>query len=147
MIRVIQSSSILFGVGLAVLLIAGGCSNKVSDRDLTIVELAEVRRLHGASNARFVDPRAAEEFERAHIPDSINLQVAQVTEFKTDMEPSVARAKTVVVYGNNPGSAVARAVAKRLMAAGHKGVRLYAGGLDEWRANGLPIEGNDQAPK
>lgn len=147
MTKAIHRIPILFGVGLAITLFAGGCSNKVSDRDLTIVELAEVRRLHGAANARFVDPRATEEFEQAHIRGALNLQVAQVTEMKTDMEPSVARAKTVVVYGNNPGSAVARVVAKRLMAAGHKGVRLYSGGLDEWRANGQPIDGASQAPK
>lgn len=133
----------LFGLGLAFVVCAGGCSNKVSDRDLVIVDLPEVRRLHGAANARFVDPRAEEEYSKAHIRGALNLQVAQVTELKTDMEPSVARAKTVVVYGNNPGSAVARVVAKRLMAAGHKGVRLYLAGLDEWRANGQPIDGTD----
>lgn len=138
---------LLFGIGLGVLLLASGCSNKVSDRDLVIVDLPEVRRLHGAPNARFVDPRAEEEYSRAHIRGALNLQVAQVTELKTDMEPSVARAKTVVVYGNNPGSAVARVVAKRLMAAGHKGIRLYLGGLDEWRANGLPIEGSQPAAR
>ncbi len=122
-----------------------GCSNKVSDRDIQTIELAEARRLHGASNSRFVDPRSSDEFVQAHIRGALNLQVAQVTELKTDMEPSVARAKTVVVYGNNPGTASARVIAKRLMAAGHKGVRLYLGGLDEWRANRLPIGGADAA--
>lgn len=131
----------LFGIGLAALCLAGGCSNKVSDRDLIYIELAEVRRLHGAKNAQFVDPRTEPEYAEAHIKGAMNLQVAQVTEYKTDMEPAVARAKTVVVYGNNPGSAVARVVAKRLMVAGHKGIRVYLGGLDEWRANGLPTEG------
>lgn len=135
----------LFGLGLAAMVALGGCQNKVSDRDLVTIDLAEARRLHAQSASRFVDPRSSEEFAQGHIRGAINLQVAQVTELKTDMEPSVARAKHVVVYGNNPGSAVGRVVAKRLMVAGHKGVRLYLGGLDEWRANGLPIDPANQA--
>ena len=143
MTSMFQRKAVLFGIGLAILLIQGGCTNEVSDRDLVIADLAEVRRLHDASNSRFVDPRVDAEFAKAHIRGAINLQVAQVTELKTDMEPSVARAKHVVVYGNNPGSGVARVVAKRLMAAGHKGVKLYLGGMEEWRANGLPMGGTD----
>ncbi len=143
----IQRFAALFGILLVSCMALSGCQQKVSDRDLLMIELPEVRRLHGASNVRFVDPRAGEEYAKAHIAGALNLPVVQVTELKTDMEPSVARAKTVVVYGNNPGSAVARVVAKRLMAAGHKGVRLYLGGLDEWRANGMPIEGADSATR
>lgn len=116
-----------------------GCQQEISDRDIVSADLAEVRRLHAARSARFVDARAADEFAAGHIPGSLNLQLPQVSEVKTDMEPSVARAKTVVVYGNNPGSAVAKAMAKRLMIAGHKGVRLFAGGMDEWRGANLPI--------
>lgn len=117
-----------------------GCQQKISDRDIVSIELAEVRKLHAARNARFVDARSADEFAAGHIPGALNLQLPQVSEVKTDMEPTVARSKTVVIYGNNPGSAVAKAMAKRLMIAGHKGVRLFAGGLDEWRASNLPIE-------
>lgn len=147
MTSILNRGATSFGFGLVLLISGVGCQNKVSDRDLSTIELAEVRRLHGATNSRFVDPRAPEEFSKSHIAGALNLQVVQVTELKTDMEPSVARAKTVVVYGNNPGSAVARVVAKRLMAAGHKGVRLYLGGLDEWRANGLPTEGAESPAK
>jgi rhodanese-related sulfurtransferase len=147
MIRHIHCRVLLFGIGLVCLSLLGGCNKEISDRDLVLIELAEVQKLHVAPNARFVDPRAPEEFASAHIRGALSLQVVQVTEVKTDMEPSVARAKTVVVYGNNPGSAVARVVAKRLMAAGHKGVRFYSGGLAEWRANGLPIEGTDAPAK
>ncbi len=143
----IQRSGFLFGVSLLFLALLGGCQGKVSDRDLTMIELAEVRRLHGAANARFADARAAEEYAKEHIRGALSLQVGQVTELKTDIEPSVARAKTVVVYGSNPGSAVARVVAKRLMAAGHKGVRVYLGGLDEWKANGLPVDGTGVTPR
>jgi 3-mercaptopyruvate sulfurtransferase SseA len=140
MFEFIHPRHFLFGLGLAISLVLGGCGKEYSDRDIVVAELAEVRKLHSASNSQFVDPRGPEEFSAAHIKGAINLPVAQVTEIKTDMDPAVARAKTVVVYGNNPGSAVARVVAKRLMAAGHKGIRLYSGGLDEWRANGLPVE-------
>lgn len=140
MIRMLNCRGHMFGLCVATMAFLGGCSGKTSDRDLVVLELAEVRALYSSPNARFVDPRSAEEFGNGHIKGALNLQPAQVTELKTEMEPSVARSKTVVVYGANPGTGIARAVAKRLMAAGHRGVRLYAGGFDEWRANGLPVE-------
>ncbi|MBX3401962.1 MAG: rhodanese-like domain-containing protein [Phycisphaeraceae bacterium] len=129
---------------LVFVLISVGCQQKISDRDIVVIDLAETRILHAARAARFVDSRGPEEFAAGRIAGSLNLQLPQVSEVKTEMEPSIARAKTVVVYGNNPGSGVAKAIAKRLMIAGHKGVRLYAGGMDEWRANNLPVE---QAPR
>ncbi|MBX3406071.1 MAG: rhodanese-like domain-containing protein [Phycisphaeraceae bacterium] len=129
---------------LVFVLISVGCQQKISDRDIVVIDLAETRKLHAARAARFVDSRGPEEFAAGRIAGSLNLQLPQVSEVKTEMEPSIARAKTVVVYGNNPGSGVAKAIAKRLMIAGHKGVRLYAGGMDEWRANNLPVE---QAPR
>lgn len=130
---------------LVSMLIAGGCQQKISDRDIVVIDLAETRKLHAARAARFVDSRGPDEFAAGRIAGSLNLQLPQVSEVKTDMEPSIARAKTVVVYGNNPGSGVAKAIAKRLMIAGHKGVRLYAGGMDEWRANNLPVEQSPRA--
>lgn len=130
---------------LALTLFSIGCQQKISDRDIVVIDLAETRKLHAARAARFVDTRAPEEFADGRIAGSLNLQLPQVSEVKTEMEPSIARAKTVVVYGNNPGSGVAKAVAKRLMIAGHKGVRLYAGGMDEWRANNLPVERSPRA--
>ena len=132
----------MFAIGMALASILGGCSGEVSDRDLQTIELAEARRLYASQSTRFVDPRPAEEFAKGHIKGALNVKPVQVTEVKTDMEPSIARAKTVVVYGDNPGTGIARVIAKRLMVAGHKGVRLYAGGLEEWRANGLPVEGS-----
>jgi len=140
MIRMLNLRGNLFGTCLVTCSFLGACSGKTSDRDLVVLDLAQARVLHDSPNAQFVDPRAPLDFERGHIKGALNLQPAQVSELKTEMEPSVARSKTVVVYGDNPGTGIARAVAKRLMAAGHRGVRLYAGGLDEWRANGLPVD-------
>lgn len=139
-----HTPSVLSGICLAVALVLTGCQQKISDRDIVSIDLAETRKLHAARAARFVDSRAPEDFAAGRIPGAMNLQLPQVSEVKTEMEPSIARAKTVVVYGANPGSGVAKAIAKRLMIAGHKGVRLYAGGMDEWRANNLPVE---QSPR
>jgi rhodanese-related sulfurtransferase len=136
---------VMFALCLASVAWAVGCQQKISDRDIVVIDLAETRKLHATRSARFVDCRSPEEFAAGRIAGSLNVQLPQVSEVKTDMEPSIARAKTVVVYGNNPGSGVAKAIAKRLMIAGHKGVRLYAGGMDEWRANNLPVEQSPRA--
>jgi rhodanese-related sulfurtransferase len=48
----------------------------------------------------------------------------------------------IVVYCANPTCKSSVEVAKRLLELGYRNVRHYAGGKDEWRAAGLPLEGS-----
>jgi hypothetical protein len=57
------------------------------------------------------------------------------------VDPRLARFKGLIVYGDDPGSGVARATTKRLMRTGYKGVKMFAGGLSEWKSAGLKLEG------
>lgn len=119
-----------------------GCSDTVSDRDIDFVTLPEVRRLTSekAGTAQLVDARAPQEFALGHIPGAINRELAAVSERKDSIDPALARYKFLIVYGDDPGSGVARALAKRFMRAGHKGVRMFAGGIAEWKGSGLKLE-------
>lgn len=123
-----------------------GCNRDVTDKDIRFVSIAEVRQWHrlaeqGDENRLIlIDPRSPRLFKAGHITGAENIQLQDI-----DPEgPRLARIEqreNIVVYGDNPGSAVARAMTKRLMAAGYgrRRVRLFAGGLDEWRRNALPI--------
>jgi rhodanese-related sulfurtransferase len=120
-----------------------GC--EISDADIEFVSVAEVRQLQiqAEKDPRallLVDPRSKGAFDVARIPGAVNM------EFRRDMEergvdPKYKGYRNIVVYGNDPGSAVARGMTKRLMVVGYDDVRLFAGGLDEWRGMNYPIEG------
>lgn len=122
-----------------------GCQDTVSDRDIEHVSLAQTRALlDKPGTARAIDTRTPREFAAAHIPGALNLDLASVSADKDSIDPDLARYKTLVVYGADPGSGTAPAMAKRLMRAGHKGVKLFTGGLAEWVGSGLRTEGTGE---
>jgi rhodanese-related sulfurtransferase len=92
-----------------------------------------------------VDPRAPEDFARGHLPGAINRQLADVR-IGVEPDPEIERFGMAVVYADNPASSTARAMAKRMITNGYRGVRYFAGGLAEWRAAGLPVSSALDAP-
>jgi len=88
-----------------------------------------------------VDPRARERFAEAHLPGARNIVLTDLRDDRTaKRDPRIAEHKNIVVYGNNPASTTARAMAKKLMKLDYDGVRLYFGGMQEWTRAGLPIQ-------
>lgn len=122
----------------------GGCTNDPSDKDIKEVSLAEVRSLREgkhAASVMLVDPRAKVDFDAGHIPGAknygINSERARTGE---GLNPVFSGYKHLIVYGDDPSSGPAIAMTKRLMITGADGVRLFRGGLMEWRRAGLPVE-------
>ncbi|MDX2130998.1 MAG: rhodanese-like domain-containing protein [Planctomycetota bacterium] len=127
-----------------------GCEG-VSDRDIRPLTIAEARRIYddasrpGNSGAlAIIDPRSPREFNAGHIPGARNLRLS---DFPSDapFDERLASHDVILVYGNNPASAPAKAMTKRLIAGGYEGVRLMPGGLEEWERAGGPVE-RPQAP-
>lgn len=131
----------LVGVGAL-----SGCSGEVNDRDIKTIPLADAARLHARSvshptTALMIDPRPESDYVAGHIPGARNLQLPKVDPDR-GTDPAITRYDTLIVYGNNPGSPVARAMAKRLMVAGYsrKRVKWLADGYEAWARAGLPVE-------
>ena len=120
----------------------------MSDRDIVKASLSETRAIlqDKPGVARAIDTRNSTDFATGHIPGAINLDLSAVKEDKDSIDPALAKFKTLVVYGADAGSGTAWAMSKRLMRAGHKNVRLFAGGYAEWTAAGLKVDGSG-APK
>lgn len=118
------------------------CGDKISDADIEFISLSDVRAVvqDKPGNVRLIDPRSADEYAQARLPGAINLPLVRVSDEKDKLDPALARFKQLIVYGNDPGSAVARAVTKRLMRSGAKDVKLYSGGLSEWTRAGLKVD-------
>jgi len=123
-----------------------GCKNEVSDKDIKTIPLADAARLQARSGSHptlvlMIDPRSEIDFAEGHIPGARNLQLPKVDPDR-GADPAISRYDNLIVYGDNPGSPVARAMAKRLMVAGYKRkkVKWFADGLDAWTRAGLPVE-------
>lgn len=126
-----------------------GCRDNISDKNIELVPLAEVRALSsGDPSVVLIDPRSAQEFAKGRLPGARNVRLPDIADEPNAIPPELSGFSTFVVYGNDPGSAVARAMTKRLLRAGAKNAVLFSGGLSEWMAAGYPTEpGKAPAPK
>jgi polyisoprenoid-binding protein YceI len=86
-------------------------------------------------------------FAARRIPGSVNACIYE-TAFPDHVGGLVAdRSAQVVVYGAGGTSEDARVAAETLRGLGFPNVAVYAGGLDEWEAAGLPLEGSGVVPE
>ena len=104
--------------------------------------MAEVERRRVAGSAVLIDPRPPSRFRAGHIPGALNIQIAEIDP-ERPREKRLKDAGMIIVYGDDPTSAPARGMTKRLHATGYNNARMYAGGLTEWRRGGLPVEASE----
>ncbi len=137
--RIIRTLSPIFASGL---IFAIGCSSNISDRDIVEAKAPQIRSALDQSRAHparilLLDPRSPRAFAEGHIAGAKNISL---TEVKTaGPESDLAGYGWIVVCGDNPGSAPAIAMTKRLLALGYKNVSMYRGGLDDWQRKGYPV--------
>ena len=128
-----------------------GCvgPRRVSDRDIRVVSMSEVAKLMdgqrnepGERLLLILDSRAEAKYAEAHLPGAKHLLLSGV-------DPNMKRDKwmdsfeEIVVYADNPGSASARALVKRMLRMRYDNVRLFPGGFDQWSKAGLPVEAGE----
>ena len=136
----ITTGSGLVGILLILSLLAcTGCTPQVSDTDVSFVAAEDVAVWLGKGDeARLViDVRNAESYAAARIEGAEHFALPDLSDSRHT--EYFSRHKTIVLYGDDAGSARATAGAKRLLSLGYRDVRVLQGGLDAWRARGLPI--------
>jgi rhodanese-related sulfurtransferase len=74
-------------------------------------------------------------YRTSHIPGSLN--VTSNEQAKALLEPD----DDIVVYCSDELCLASQAAYRFLVQIGYKNVRRYAGGLSDWEAAGLPLEG------
>jgi rhodanese-related sulfurtransferase len=125
---------------LAVAASLGACNNDVTDADLEkrIITLPEVRKeLAAKSPPLLIDARSRQDFSVEHIPGAVNMGVTSVSGMRGDTDPRLLAYPLLIVYGQDPASAGARALGKRMIASGYDDVRFFAGGVSAWKQAGL----------
>lgn len=128
-----------------------GCDVATRDTDIKFISITEAKTLFDrvqkgdSATAVFLDPRPAVEFSEGHIPGARNITLATIKP-ASKVDPRLQRFANLVIYGNDPASATARGLTKRLIAVGYGDVRCFAGGLEEWKQRGYPIETSPLPP-
>jgi|RhiMethySRZTD1v2_1073278.scaffolds.fasta_scaffold1111846_2 3-mercaptopyruvate sulfurtransferase SseA len=136
----------MLAAALSVAIGMPGCDKEVRDTDIKLISVGQVKSMWDRSERGdstemiLLDPRPLKEYNAEHIKGARSLILPQVNP-KGDRDPGVDKFKNIVVYGNDPGSATARGMTKRLIAVGYEHIRFFAGGMKEWKARGYPVEG------
>jgi rhodanese-related sulfurtransferase len=131
---------------LALAWVPAGCATSISDRNLTMVDPAETRRLleerrsllglGGTSRGACVDPRDEAAYRKGHIPGAIHLPFELVS---TDNR-ALRNYDVLIVYGDDYNDERAIGMSKRLMELGFKEVRTLRGGLRAWTEAGMDLQ-------
>jgi rhodanese-related sulfurtransferase len=97
-----------------------------------------LRKIEGGEQLVLVDALPPMSFAHSHLPGALNLPPERVDASVAKRLPN--KDAEVVVYCANPECESSTDTAERLVALGYPNVRHYAGGKDEWREAGLPLE-------
>lgn len=134
----------VIGAVACVVALLGGCT-KVSDIqvDDTAISLSDLRSLV-ASQAKdpksdtvvVLDARLPKSYQESHIPGAQLIDILSIDDRNKRVDARIEKFETKVVYGDDPGDSIARAVVKKMLSAGYDNVRLFKGGWREWQGAG-----------
>jgi rhodanese-related sulfurtransferase len=81
-------------------------------------------------------------FRAKHIPGSLHFSTHGGPDARGDRTAGLAKDDDIVVYCSNIDCNASLAAIAHLRELGYHNVRHYAGGLIDWEAAGLPVEGD-----
>ena len=118
--------------------IVAGCKTPVSDRNVRRAEIATaVKWMEGSDNVLLIDARSEADYAEGHIPGAFNVQLRDAE--TPEVTDRLNKAGRVVIYGRDPGSARATALAKRFITDGRKDVWIMEEGIAGWQDRGFPL--------
>ena len=107
------------------------------------ITLQEARALMDERRALFVDARREFFYLKEHIIGAQALPLAQFDDRIGAFRQQVPQDRLLIIYCSGYGCEDSHQLAVKLLAIGYKRLRVYAGGLPEWKEAGLPTEGTD----
>jgi rhodanese-related sulfurtransferase len=108
--------------------------------ELPAISTDELRKkLDSGDDFVLIDALAPMAYAHSHLPGAINMPPSAVEPTRCAKRmPSLDT--EIVVYCANPDCEDSVVTGERLRALGYTNVRHYAGGKDEWKRLGLPLE-------
>jgi len=102
-----------------------------------LITRAEVDAL--GDKALRVDARIRELYAAGHLPQAVSLPIDEIDTALPEFSTEIAATTPLIVYCSGYGCPDSFDLAKKLLAAGYRDVRVYEGGFPEWQDSGLPI--------
>jgi rhodanese-related sulfurtransferase len=112
---------------------------------IAVMSVSEARTALDAGTHLLLDARAPAEHAARRIPWSISLPWRTVDVSHEALAPMLDPGRRLIVYCRGAACDEGLLLARHLRARGHAGVSLIAGGMDAWRAAGLPVESDTPA--
>ena len=105
------------------------------------LSVSEVQTFLKEGNGVLVDTLPPEHFEARHIPGAVSACVYEMVFLDGVTGAAPDKGTPVVLYGAGLESYDCLAAAEKLSRAGYTDIAVFHGGLDEWRSEGLALEG------
>jgi rhodanese-related sulfurtransferase len=106
-----------------------------------VITQAELRDAVGTGAVTVVDALPLRAYQRRHLPGAVNLPAEDIAR-AADVLPD--RSSPIVVYSTDTDCDRGPGLAELLTGLGYRDIRLYAEGIEDWAAAGLPIESDAQ---
>ncbi|MEV8637098.1 rhodanese-like domain-containing protein [Streptosporangium sp. NPDC051023] len=91
--------------------------------------------LEAGTGPRLIDVRTPGEFEAAHVPGSLNVPLDLLREHHAELRGHLDEQTVIICHSGQRAAQAARVLAE----AGLPGLRILAGGMTAWRAEGGPV--------
>jgi rhodanese-related sulfurtransferase len=114
-----------------------------ADGNLQPISLQEVRGLNDQKKAVIVDARRDFFYTKERIAGALALPLAQFDDRIASFQQQVDRDRLLITYCSGYGCEDSHQLALKLQQSGYKRIRVFSGGLPEWKQAGLPTEGTD----
>lgn len=107
---------------------------------LPAVSLAQAKEAFTSDAALFVDARDPDFFEMGHIPGAVNLPVRNFDQVFPRVKQLLLTAPRLIIYCENANCEMSVELTDKLLLAGIAHVEIFPGGIEEWQAEGQPME-------
>ena len=107
---------------------------------LPAVSLEQAREAYANGEALFVDARDYDFYKMGHIPGAVSLPVKDFDETFPRLEEQLLAATRVITYCDGASCEMSVELTEKLLFAGLEQVEIFTGGIQQWKAEGQPIE-------
>jgi rhodanese-related sulfurtransferase len=118
----------------------GGGAAPGSETSVETIDAAYVMGLVDAGDAFIIDARPAADYNKGHIPGSINIPYDQMADYVEEVTSLMAFDARIVCYCNGPDCDFSDQVATELRFLGYTDVGVFVGGWEHWEQAGYEVE-------
>ena len=106
---------------------------------LPAVSLKQAKEAHANGDALFVDARDPAFYEEEHIPGAVSLPVRDFDLVFPKLQKQLLAAPRVITYCDGASCEMSVELMEKLLFAGLEYIEIFTGGIQQWKAAGLPV--------